>query len=401
MNNKTQSMEVYKEWISKLPMGYEKKEGSSYEGFIYKVESITCHKNFVVDVRFTKDAIKFEMYPGINACSKDFIPMMAKYCLEAQTRVGYLHVDEKANEVAFVCETFFVDNPITTNTISRLEKIGKSVLERHYETLSRLAAGDLIIPNAAMQDCDPNDNEEKEHDEFTSIIRDALKSDRHRNSVCESVTPNGQALFYLQNYTESEAFVSELSVNDGFLVMRGCYGRNGILCPPEYRKTVAEYLREFNDVHMLGGLKLGLENEPIHYDVSCSLLDGRISEKTIDLMEAVLINALSDTSPVLQKMAFGFPISEDDEAAKADIKSIISEALSSASKRFDKLPDQNAEPGNGFLSFLNKVAERRKMLEQDNEPDNVFTPEIDEDETTMDEFKDILDSESEEDDEEN
>lgn len=381
----TESKENIKDWLMKRGKGQEKMEGSSYEGYIYKTKSVTLHKEFTIDLRFVDDDfMKLELYPGIAACSKDFVPVLAMYCLGVSTPAGCLYVDSKANEVVYASETFCIDNAITPETMTNMEEIGKAVVERHYDNLQKLAAGNWIGISAPSCDYGLTNEKVCNSEAWSQNIRNLLLSNQGRNAVCESVCPNDSTSYYLQNYADKDAFNIELRISNGFLVMKGFYGRNGIVCPEEYKLVVAEYFRKYNEVHMLGGMKLGTNGEPCHFEICTSLLNaGEIGSNTIESMEGFLMNALSKTAPDLQKLTLGFPVIGDEKDEFAANKLKRKSELLGLHEEGEKGANQ------GLLELLMRAREAREK--GFNEESGDALPQLDEDAITMDKFMECMD----------
>lgn len=331
MNNTELTLKGITERLTKLEgPKYKKLEGSSYGGVLYEINDELCNRSLAVDIRVVPkhNALIFEMYPGINVGSKDFIPGVALYCQKIKTSLGSVNVERTHRDIKFRAETCYVDNPVTERTIETLEKVGMEVLEKHYENLNKLATGrTLELENVEEDERTSEENPEYELEANVGNVRDYLMNRSHHNAICESLSEDGEAKFCCNILTESEAFKLEVVFEkNGILTFRANYGENAMLVAEPYRYGVADYLNEQNAKHMYSTLYIGDDSQGVYGEISTSLLDGVIGDETIEFMEHVLLKSVRDSAHAVQMLSVGIMPREEEEEENA-LDAMLKKAL--------------------------------------------------------------------------
>lgn len=304
--------------------GYKKLEGSSYRGAQYEIHDSKWGRKLVVDIRLTMhNAVIFEMYPGIRASSRYFIPSMALYCQGIKTDFGSVKIGRVSADVKFCAESCFVDHAVTLETIELMEKRGVEILEKHYDNLALLAVGKMLSVNKI--EADEYEPEEYNYDFESNVrnVRDYLMHRSNLNSIGETIFDNGKTIFYCQVFTETDSYKMEFIFNkSGFLTLKGNYGENAVSIAPAYRYGVADYLNELNAKHMYGNLNVGDESQGVYCKISTSLLDGVIGDKTIEFLEYILLKTLKDSQYSIQMLAAGM-IPKEDQLEKNILETML------------------------------------------------------------------------------
>lgn len=313
--------EIIREFIkSDERCGYEKMQGSSYQGFMYEKKVDESERVMAFDLRLPDEGtLILEAAPGIHVSSKDYLPTVKRYCQE-NIALNYGAVNVDGDDLQFHIENCLMDNPISKETLEMYEAEAIRVLELHRENLCNLAAGRFLSCASVIENKRVNSNKKVFYGDSIKSIRDFLSNRSNHNAVCEKVDENNNTAFYCQVLTGDESFrLSFILTPDGILVLKGFYGENAFVVPEPYRYAVAEYLNDENARHKYAALSLGANGEGVSCNICTSLLDGIIEDKTIEFMEHIVLKTLSDSIDKIEKLGAGFFVKvdkDDDEMEK-------------------------------------------------------------------------------------
>lgn len=347
-----ETKDVIREFLKKNGRcGYEKLQGSSYQGFLYERKVKETNRTITFDIKLPDEgAMVFEAASEIHVLQKSYLHAIKRYCQE-RIKVNYGAVNVSGDSVQFHIEDFIVDNPISIQTLEAYETEAIRVLELHYENLSNLANGKVlsIMPVKGLS----KEIKEKTDRFVESIdsIRDYLSNRSYYNAICEKVDESNNTAFYCQVLSPSESFRLSFNIsNDGILVLKGTYGENAFVVPEAYRYAVADYLNDENANNKYGALSIGSDDEGVSYNICTSLLDGVIGDRTIQYMEGLLFANLISSFESIETIGNGF-ILKDERIAK--LTKLHSEAKEA--KDLSSTPSKMSSPLMSSLWDMNQL----------------------------------------------
>lgn len=301
---------------------YEKMEKSPYEGFIYEVRDSENERTFNVDIRFKEpEAFMFAVFPGIHICDRAFLPAVTLYCQQIVTEFGFVGVNADHLNIEYRVESVIKENPVCQETLEIYEHEALRILNLHYENLINLASGRVL----AIKPVDNQDLKssglskpmsETAYESSVQSIRDYLCEKAGHNAVCEKIGPQG-ADFYSHILTGKESYHMKFCVSRyGILTVITEYGEKALVVPEAYQYAVSEYINEKNSRHIFTCLSMGNKDNGVHYRMSTSLLDGIAGEETLEVMESISVNALSECIAEIEQLAAGIMPGEQKETVR-------------------------------------------------------------------------------------
>lgn len=381
MNFKEISMENIAKRLEGLNRkSFRRSEGDAFEGFTYSLFSDKTGKAFNVNIKFVPyGAMTFEMYPGIWALNKAFIPSMSLYCQKINCKIGYVGIDDKGQEAVYHSEAMHIDCAITQDMILAMEKTGMKVLEAHYENLKLCAKGLGIYLKEVEDPSFEEDEFDCNYDEIEESIRDFMISDIECEEVSERIREDGRAEFYALHSEDERAYGVEVSFRHGFLVMKGIYGRCGMTCPEEYKMMSTDYICHINQDCAVGMVRMD-ENNSIYCEICTPVIHfAKINKKTLTVMKKNMIQIMLDSEKKLQNIVNGICIADED-----DDEDDILDASDFLRKMYFARMARNR---------INHLTEKREDTESsesnENEKNSLYS--ADENEPSMEEYMDELD----------
>ena len=335
--------------------GYKNGKIGTNDEYMYNIYDADGKRRFAVDIQLTsQNYMVFEMYSGIKAADRLFIPSMALYCQEAKCEFGGLVVNSESGDVVYHAESSFIETKIGSNTITFLERQGVDILTRHLNNLLALSVGKRIIDKAMSINGNPNDkasgktkknkkndnkieDEEIELDEnelmimadtqvTKSCIRYYLMHNSSHSCACENMDEGANPAFVAQAISLNDIYKLEYDFSEkGFLTVRGTYGENALAVPEEYRYNVATYLNDVNSKHLYGHIRIGDGTDGVSCSVITSLRDGDIGIHTIRFMEGVVLSVLKEAARNVMLLSAGMPAYENREGMA--VEGLISKLL--------------------------------------------------------------------------
>ena len=391
-----ETKDVIREFLKKNGRcGYEKLQGSSYQGFLYERKIKETNRTITFDIRLPDEgSMVFEAASEIHVLQKSHLPAIKRYCQE-RIKVNYGAVNVNGDSVQFHIEDFIVDNPISIQTLEAYETEAIRVLELHYENLSNLANGKVlsIMPVKGLG----KEIKDKKNRFVESIdsIRDYLSNRSSYNAICEKIDENNNTVFYCQVMAPNESFRLSFNIsNDGILILKGTYGENAFVVPEAYRYAVADYINDENAKHKYGALSIGSDDEGVSFNICTSLLDGVIRDRTIKYMEGILLQNLSSSFESIETIGNGFILKDEKKNERmANLAKLLSE--DKEAKDLLGIPGKMGSPLMSLLGDMNPFEGLPDLESSESEQSTGFSlddQQSADDDMSMCEFADDLET---------
>lgn len=268
------------------------------------------------------------------------------------------------------------------------------VLRMHYDNLKNLAHGKLLSVkwNERISQgpiCEKKCKFDKET--VLDNIRDYLSNRSNHNSICENLDKEDNVHFYCQVLTSTDSYRVEFLIDAaGIFTVRGSYGENEFIVPKAYEYAIANYLNAKNAKHKYGTLYLGDADKGIgfHCKIHTLLLDGPIGDKTIEFLEQILLNILSDSIEKVEMFGMGILPRNKRESEKELLEKLMMLEKTSKQRFFDQFTGFKRhglmpEPSGGSPIKPEETLDLEKMMT----PDDTDTEEV-----TLSDFAEQLDT---------
>ena len=391
--------EVIREFLQREGrISYEKKQSSSYQGFMY-LKKEASDKVFAFDILLPDEGtMVFEAAIGIHVSNMAFVPTVTRYCQE-KIRSNCGSVQVQGADIVFRAMDCMMENPISFETLEKYEKEAIRVLELHHDNLSNLALGRSLSISPVEEPRSNCTGERYDSSNQVAVIREFLSSRAHHNAVCEKMDENNNTVFYCQVKTRKDSFKFSFDFSDdGILTLKGTFGDNAFVVPEEYRYAVADYINDENSKRKYAALTIGAPGEGVSCNVSTSIMDGIIGDKTIEFMEQIVTKMLSDTVQAIETIGAGFIFKDDktDRMMEELAKIMLEDDEGNNPAGYVR---SGGVPKGVLPGFLEPIGRPRKPVRPSLEAANntsmsEFTPDEDGDELSMSEFAETVETTS-------